>query len=104
MEEEAHVGDNDVIDVSQKFVRRVISELPGSEGVEAADPPQESTFLGQFFVNEASHGSEHYQPGLLNQVHCCDKYIQSNSTRFPNNAFPNLLPSSRNTSLGSIPD
>lgn len=52
MEEEAHVGDDDVVDVGEEAVGRVVAELSGSEGIEPADPAEETALLGEFVVDE----------------------------------------------------
>ena len=46
MEKEGHVGDDDVVAISKKFISGVISELSGSESVEASDSSEQSAFLG----------------------------------------------------------
>jgi hypothetical protein len=42
VEEEAHVGYDDVVDVGEEFVGRVVSELSGSEGEEPSDSAEQS--------------------------------------------------------------
>lgn len=69
MEEEAHVGNDDVVDVSEQLGGGMISELTRSEGIEAADPSQQSALLGQFFVDEGSDWSKSNEPGPLDKVH-----------------------------------
>lgn len=41
VEEEGHVVDDDVVDVSEQLAGGVISEFPWSEGVEATDATNE---------------------------------------------------------------
>lgn len=69
MEEEAHVGDDDVVDVGEEAVGRVVAELSGSEGIEPADPAEETALLGEFVVDEGGDGSECDEPGPLDEVH-----------------------------------
>ena len=69
MEEEAHVGDYDVVDVGEQAVGRVVAELSGSEGVESADPAKHAAFLGEFVVDEGGDGAECDEPGPLDEVH-----------------------------------
>lgn len=69
MEEEAHVRDNDVIDVSQQLIGRMEAELPRPERVETTDPAQQPRFFGEFLVDKGRDGPQGNQPGLLNVVH-----------------------------------
>ena len=52
MEEESHVGDYDVICVCEEAVGWVISELSRSKSIEATDPSEDSTFFGEFVIDE----------------------------------------------------
>lgn len=54
MKEEAHVGDDEMVDVGEQLIGGVVAELTRSEGIEAADPAEESAFLGELFVDEGS--------------------------------------------------
>lgn len=69
MEEEAHVGNDDVVDVGQQLVGGVVAELAGTEGIEAPDATEQSALLGQFLIDEGSDGTEGDEPGPLNIVH-----------------------------------
>lgn len=69
MEEEAHVGNDDMVDVCKKFVGGMISELARSEGIESADASEESAFLCQFFIDEAGDRPQGHEPSPLNIVH-----------------------------------
>ena len=52
MEQESHVGDNNVVSISQESVTRMISELTRSEGIEATDPSKDSALFGKFIIDE----------------------------------------------------
>lgn len=69
MEEEGHIGDDDVVDVGEEFISWMISKLSGSEGVEASDSSEHSTFLSKFFIDECTNWLECDQPGSLYEVH-----------------------------------
>ena len=69
MEEESHVGDHEVVDVGEQLVGGVVSELAGTEGIEAADATEQSALLGQILVDEGCDGTQGHQPGPLNVVH-----------------------------------
>lgn len=57
MEEEAHIGDDELVNVGEELIGGMIAELTGSEGVEATDPAQESALLSQLFVDKGGHGT-----------------------------------------------
>ena len=57
VEEEAHVGDDDVVGVGQEFAGGVVPELSGPEGVESADTANEAALLRQFVIDEGGDGS-----------------------------------------------
>ena len=69
MEEEAHVGDDDVVDVGEETIGWVVAELSGSEGIETADPAEDATLLGELVVDEGRNGSQSHEPGPLDEVH-----------------------------------
>lgn len=58
VEEEAHVADDDVVDVGQEFARWMVPELPGPEGVESADTAYESALFREFVVHKAGDRSQ----------------------------------------------
>lgn len=55
MEEEAHVGDNNVIDIGKKFISWMISKLSGPKGVETSDSSEKSAFLSKFFIDKGAY-------------------------------------------------
>lgn len=69
MKEEAHVSDNNLVNVGKQLIGGVIAELTGSEGVEATDPAQESALLSQLLVDKGGHGTQSNQPSPLDKVH-----------------------------------
>ena len=69
MEEEGHVGYDDMVGVCKEFAGGVVAEFSGSEGVESTDSSDESAFFGQFFVDEGGDGSEGDEPSSLYEVH-----------------------------------
>lgn len=72
VEEEAHVGDDDVIGPGEQFAGGMISVFSWSEGIEAADSAQQSALFGQLLVHEGGERSQNNQPGPLDEIHCCD--------------------------------
>lgn len=69
MEEESHIGDDDVVDIGKQLVGGVVAELAGAEGIEAANASEKSGLLSQFFIDEGGEGSKGDEPGPLNIVH-----------------------------------
>ena len=69
VEKEAHVGNDDLVYVGQQVVGRVVSELSMSEGVETADPANESWLFSEFVVDEGGDGSQGNKPSSLDVVH-----------------------------------
>jgi len=69
MEEEAHVCDDDVVDVGEQLVGGVVAELTRPEGVEAADAAEQSALLGEVLIDEGGDGAQGHEPGPLNVVH-----------------------------------
>ena len=69
MEKVSHIGDNDLVDIGQQFVCWMISKLAGAKGIEAADTSEESTFFGEFSINECADGSQSDKPCPLDVVH-----------------------------------
>lgn len=73
VEEESHVTDDDVVHICQKFIARVVSKLPRSEGIEAANAPKYTSLLGKFLIDECSDRFECNKPSTLDVVHWWDK-------------------------------
>lgn len=73
MEEKAHVGYDDVVDVGEKFVGGVVAKFSGAKGIEASDFAKQPAFLGELFVDQGGQGAEGHEPGPLDVVHLLDK-------------------------------
>jgi|GWRWMinimDraft_12_1066020.scaffolds.fasta_scaffold148734_2 hypothetical protein len=69
MEEESHIGDNDVIDVGKQLIGWMISKLTRPKRVEAAYATEQSALLSQLFVDKTRQWSQGNKPGPLNIVH-----------------------------------
>ncbi len=78
MEEEAHVANDEMVNVCEQLVGRMVAELAGAEGVEAANATKQSALLGQFLIDEGGDGTEGDEPGPLNIVHLLGINISMN--------------------------
>lgn len=78
MEEEAHIGNDDMVHVGQQLVGGVVAEFAGTEGIEAANATEQSALLSQFFIDEGGDGTEGDEPGPLNIVHLLGINISMN--------------------------